>query len=283
MAHFVPTKKSFSADDTMTLLADQLNRYHGFLETVISGTDPRFQSEVWAQLCSRFNIQRAMPSPYHPQTDSQTESVNRTLEQMLRTYIQADKRDWEGLPPALELAYNSTHHSSTDISPLKVMIGENPVTAADLDIIRALPPTLTPPITKLFRQLCDRARSHILRAKWRQKYYADSKRRAMEYKVGNQVWLRSKHLPALNHCTMLEPRYRGPLTVAERVGKVAYPLALQPTCEGANVFHVSQLVSHYPREETQVPQEAQVGWPPVCKDAGNPTDQFIVDDIIGER
>ncbi|CDJ46850.1 Polyprotein, related [Eimeria brunetti] len=128
--------------------------------------DPRFQSEVWTQLCSRFNITRAMSSAYHPQTDGQTERVNRTLEQMLRTYIQADEREWEGLLPALELAYNTTSHSSTELSPFEIMIGENPLTAADLDIVRALAPTLTPPMTKLFRRLCDRAQGHILKAKW---------------------------------------------------------------------------------------------------------------------
>ncbi|CDJ50411.1 hypothetical protein EBH_0033500 [Eimeria brunetti] len=166
MAHFIPAKKSHSAADTVELLADRLIRYHGFPDVLVSDRDPCFQSEVWSQLCSRFNITRAMSSSYHPQTDGQTERVNRTLEQMLRTYIQADEREWEGLLPALELAYNTTSHSSTELSPFEIMIGENPLTAADLDIVGALAPTLTPPMTKLFRQLCDRAQSHILQAKW---------------------------------------------------------------------------------------------------------------------
>ncbi|CDJ62502.1 hypothetical protein ENH_00016550 [Eimeria necatrix] len=67
------------------------------------------------------------------------------------------------------------------------MSGENPLTAADLDIVGALAPTLTPPMTKLFRQLCDRAESHILKAKWQQKYYAETKRRAVEYVVGDKL------------------------------------------------------------------------------------------------
>ncbi|CDJ49851.1 Similar to Transposon MAGGYgagandpolgenehomologues, related [Eimeria brunetti] len=110
MAHFIPAKKSHSAADTVEVLADRLIRYHGFLNVLVSERDPRFQSEVWSQLCSRFNLTRAMSSSYHPQTDGQTERVNRTLEQMLRTYIQADEREWEDLLPALELAYNTTNH-----------------------------------------------------------------------------------------------------------------------------------------------------------------------------
>ncbi|CDI73708.1 hypothetical protein EPH_0027900 [Eimeria praecox] len=234
------------------------------------------------------------------QPDGQTERVNRTLEQMLRTYIQADEREWEALLPALELAYNTTSHSSTELSPFEIMIGENPLTAADLDIVGALAPTLTPPMTKLFRQLCDRAQGRTLKAKWRQKYYADTRRRDVEYKVGDQakwrqkyyadtrrrdveynvgdqVWLSSKHLPPLNHCSKFEPKFRGPFPVTERIGTVAYRLALPPTYEGHNVFHVSQLVLHQSRAPALVPQEAPVGWPPTRDADGNPTDQYLVD------
>ncbi|CDJ62822.1 LOW QUALITY PROTEIN: Similar to Transposon MAGGYgagandpolgenehomologues, related [Eimeria necatrix] len=192
MAHLIPAKKSFTAADTVELLADRLIRYHGFPEVHISDRDPRFHSDLWNQLCRRFNSKRCMSSSYHPQSDGQTERVNHTLEQMLRTYIISDEGEWERLLQALELAYNTISHSSTELSPFEVMIGENPLTAADLDIVDALAPTLTPPMTKLFRQLCDRAQSHILKAKWQQKYYADTKRRAVEYAVGDKVWLSSQ-------------------------------------------------------------------------------------------
>ncbi|CDJ50399.1 hypothetical protein EBH_0033310 [Eimeria brunetti] len=87
LAHFIPAKKSHSAADIVELLADLLIRYHGFPDVLVSDRDPRFQSEVWSQLCSRFNITRAMSSSYHPQTDGPTERVNRTLEQMPRRHI----------------------------------------------------------------------------------------------------------------------------------------------------------------------------------------------------
>lgn len=172
------------------------------------------------QLCARFHINQAMSSPYDPQTNGQTERVNRTLEQMLCTCIQPVEREWEGLLPALELAYNTTHHFSTELSPFEVMIGENPVTAADLDILRSISLILSLPMTKHFRQLCDRAREHILKTKRRQKFYADSKRRDVDYTIGDKVWLSAKQLPALNDCSKVKLRYRGPFTVTERIGKV---------------------------------------------------------------
>lgn len=51
------------------------------------------------------------------------------------------------------------------------MIGRTPLTAADLDLESVLAPTLTPPMTTIFKQVCDSAHNHILEAKWRQKLY----------------------------------------------------------------------------------------------------------------
>ncbi|CDJ30941.1 uncharacterized protein EMH_0062590 [Eimeria mitis] len=149
MAHFIPTKKSATTAEVIDILADRLVRYHGFPDVLISDRDPRFQSQMWQLLCQRFHIKRAMSSSYHPQTDGQTERLNRTLEQMLRTYVQTDESEWERLLPALELAYNTTSHSSTELSPFEVMIGQNPVTAAEIDIVGDLAPTVTPPMTKV--------------------------------------------------------------------------------------------------------------------------------------
>ena len=121
-----------------------------------------------------------------------TERINQTLEQMLRTYIQSDELEWERLLPTLELAYNCTNHSSTEHSPFEIMIGENPVTSENLDVIGQLSPTLWPPVTKLFHQLCDRPQSHICKAK-RPKLYADMKGREEEFMVGDLVWISSRN------------------------------------------------------------------------------------------
>ena len=284
MAHFIPTKESADKWDTVELLADRLIRYHGFPDVLISDRDPRFQSDVWQQLCKRFNIKRALSSPYHPQTDGQTERLNRTLEQMLRTYIQSDEREWESLLPALELAYNTTSHSATELSPFEVMIGQNPVTAADIDIIGSLTPTVTPPMTKLFRRLCDRAQAHILRAKWFQKSYYDSKHRDVEFQVGDMVWISSKNFPTDYSSSKLNPRYLGPFPILERIGKVAYRIELPSKyTDFHNVFHVSLLVKDRPRDPSMQSNEAAVGWLPVNDEQGNPTAEYEADYIMDQR
>ena len=68
----------------------------------------------------------------HPQTDGQTEVVNRTLSILLRTIIQKNLKNREDCLPFIELAYNRSVHSTTNFSPFEIVYGFNPLTPLDL-------------------------------------------------------------------------------------------------------------------------------------------------------
>lgn len=130
-------------------------------------------------------------------------------------------------------------------------------------------------MTKLFRQLCNRAQSHTSWMQNVQQKYC-TRRRAVEYAGDDKIWLNSKHRPASTSCPKFEPGYRGPFQLIERIGTIAYRFALPPTCECHDVFHVSQLVSHCPNSPVSAPQEADAGWPPVLDADSNPTEEHEV-------
>ena len=58
--------------------------------SIVSDRDPTFTSQFWKELMQLQGIELAMSSAYHPQTDGQTEVVNKSLEQYLRAFA-ADK------------------------------------------------------------------------------------------------------------------------------------------------------------------------------------------------
>ena len=79
----------------------------------------------------------------------------------------------------------------------------------------------------------------------RQKSYADMKRKDIRYEIGEKVFLKVspwKKVMRFGKKGKLNPRFIGPYKVIEKVGPVAYRLALPPDLEKIhNVFHVSML------------------------------------------
>ncbi|KAL5577107.1 hypothetical protein UlMin_018806 [Ulmus minor] len=82
-------------------------------------------------------------------------------------------------------------------------------------------------------------------AQSRQKSYANTRRRPLEFEIGENVFLKiapMKGVMRFGKKGKLSPRFIGPYEILERVGKVAYRLALPPDLSKVhNVFHVSML------------------------------------------
>ena len=86
---------------------------------------------------------------------------------------------------------------------------------------------------------------HLLKAQSRQKSYADVRRRPLEFDVGDHVFLKvmpKRGVVRFDKRGKLSPRFIGLFEILERVGTVAYRLALLPNMSGDHeVFHVSML------------------------------------------
>jgi hypothetical protein len=83
----------------------------------------------------------------------------------------------------------------------------------------------------------------------RQKNYADKGRTHREFKVGDHVFLKIKSKRSsmkLGNFSKLAVRYRGLFEIIERIGPVAYMLALPTSMCIHNVFHVSLLKIYVP-------------------------------------
>jgi hypothetical protein len=68
----------------------------------------------------------------HPQTDGQTEVVNRTLSTILRAILKTNFKLWEEYLPHIEFSYNRSVHSTMKVSLFQIVYGFNPRTPIDL-------------------------------------------------------------------------------------------------------------------------------------------------------
>ena len=71
-----------------------------------------FESAILAQTLEAFGITKSRTTAYHPQGDGMVECFNRSLLQLLRTYV--DKQEeWEKCLPLVLYAYRTATHAST--------------------------------------------------------------------------------------------------------------------------------------------------------------------------
>ena len=88
-------------------------------------------------------------------------------------------------------------------------------------------------------------KENLVVARHRMKLNADRHRRELEFMVGDYVYLRLQPFRQMSIRTRghmkLSPRFYGPYQIVERLGKVAYRLALPDHSRIHPVFHVSQL------------------------------------------
>jgi hypothetical protein len=87
--------------------------------------------------------------------------------------------------------------------------------------------------------------SNLKAAQSRQKSYADKRRKALQFKVGDFIYLRVSPTQGIQRFGIkgqLAPRYVGPFEILETCGPVAYRLQLPPQLAAIHdVFHVSQI------------------------------------------
>ena len=106
MAHFIPCHKSDDAVHIADLFFQEIIRLHGMPSTIVSDRDAKILSHFWRTLWNKLGTKLLFSITCHPQTDGQTEVVNRTLSTMLRAILKRNLKMWEQCLPHVEFAYN---------------------------------------------------------------------------------------------------------------------------------------------------------------------------------
>lgn len=245
MAHFIPCKKVDDASHVADLFFKEIVRLHGLPRSIVSDRDSKFLSHFWRTLWSKLGTKLLFSTTCHPQTDGQTEVVNRTLGTLLRTVLRKNLKTWEACLPHVEFAYNRVVHSTTNCSPFEVVYGFNPLTPLDL---------LPMPNVSVFKhkegqakadyvkKLHERVKDQIERKNKSYAKQANKGRKKVVFEPGDWVWvhMRKERFPEQRK-SKLQPRGDGPFQVLERINDNAYKVELPGEYNVSSTFNVSDL------------------------------------------
>ena len=243
-AYFITMKHPFTAKQVATTFIEKIISKHGVPKSIVSDRDKVFISHFWKELFTTMGTKLKRSTAFHPQTDGQTERVNQCLETYLRCFCNEQPQRWHKFIPWAELWYNTTFHSSIRSNPFKIVYGRQPPPILSYGTRKTQNDEVE--IMLKERDLALNAlKENLHLAQNRMKKWADTKRRELKFKVGDEVYLklrpyRQRSL-ARKRCEKLAPKFYGPYTIIEEIGEVAYRLKLPPEASIHDVFHISQL------------------------------------------
>ncbi|KAH9295309.1 hypothetical protein KI387_038897, partial [Taxus chinensis] len=122
-AHFLSIPKIHTAAEVADWFFQEIFRLHGMPKNIVSDRDNTFLSMFWQELFKLSGTELTPSTSYHPQTDDQTEIVNKWVEGYLRNYVSGQQRAWVKWLHLGEYCYNTTYHMSITMSPFMALYG----------------------------------------------------------------------------------------------------------------------------------------------------------------
>ncbi|KAG7536840.1 Ferric reductase NAD binding domain [Arabidopsis suecica] len=245
MENFIPCHKTDDASNIADLFFKEIVRLHGMPRTIVSDRDTKFLSYFWKTLWSKLGTKLCFSTTCHPQTDGQTEVVNRTLGTLLRTVIKKNLKSWEDCLPHVEFAYNHAVHSTTCFSPFQLVYGFNPLTPLDLT-----PLPLSERVSmdgkkkaELVKLMHEKAKQNIEHKTEQYRKQANKGRNKKTFEPGDLVWiyLRKERFPEERKSKLL-PRVDGPFTILEKINDNAYKIDLQGKYSVSSSFNIADII-----------------------------------------
>lgn len=187
--HFLSLKHPYTAVTVAQLFLDHITKLYGMPEKIISDRDPLFLSNFWKELFRVHKITLAHSTAYHPQSDGQTEVLDRCLETYLRCFTLEAPTTWAKWLPLAQLWYNTSHHSSLKMSPYQALFGRPPP-----DYIHYHPKdSSNQAVDSVLRErevAVQLLKSNLVKAQERMKAQADKHHSEKNYAVGDWVYLK---------------------------------------------------------------------------------------------
>jgi RNase H-like domain found in reverse transcriptase/Integrase zinc binding domain/Integrase core domain/Chromo (CHRromatin Organisation MOdifier) domain len=288
--HFIPIKSTITAVECAEVFKDNIFKLHGMPRVIVSDRDSKFTSLFWKQFCTILGIKQVLSTPFHPQTDGQSEVANKSIETMLRAYVDGRQSDWQQYLSLMEYAYNDSVHTGTGFTPFFLEYGVDPLTPLALINKAGLKQQTEGAQGKIhaavytctkIQQSLGEAKLAIQKAQSKQQKAIDSRHSTVTFKQGDQVMLATRHLylPWAGKSRKLRHPWVGPFSIVAMMGDNAAKLELPATMKCHPVQNVSKLKHWKESPERFIGRQG----PPATTLFDDGHEEYSVEEILAKR
>ncbi len=216
----------------------------------------QFEADLFQGMCDLLGIKKTRTTPLHPQSDGQTERMNRTLLDILSKLAKDEPRQWDVQLPFAMASYRSSCHSTTEETPNRLMLGREVSTPVSLLILPPQHQVEKHPWVKdlqnNFQQVHERVVINTRRAHRTQKRGFDRRQKGYFFEPEDQVWLYEPR-PVPGRPRKLDAsRWGGPYVVCERLSNATYKIR-RPNSSSTRVVNVDRLTPYVCRDTQRLP------------------------------
>ena len=233
--HVIPTTSTIDAEGAARLYVNNVFTLHGLSKSIVSDRDPRFTSAFFKEVFATLGVKLRMSTANHPQTDGQTERMNRVVKDTLRAFVNHRQTNWDELLPLGQFAINNSFQTSTGESPFFLNSRQHTITRSTLVDCRTRADSVNIDNTphnwlQHLEEALRLAKDALTAAQARQAFYSDKGNTEMHLEVEDLVLIHRDFLitPEARDrpSDKLRPRWYGPFKVLEKVSSNAFRVDL---------------------------------------------------------
>ena len=222
---------------------------HGVPRVIVSDRGKEFLNSVMKDLTDFMGISHSPTSAYHPQSNAQAETYNKTMIRYLASQLDNQNTlDWEELLPPMMFCYNTHIHRATDESPFFLTYLHSPrLPYFDLQKPRKL--YKQDALTDAFKNLrlsFNHVRDNLKDAQDMREQYFNRKADDRQFKVGQLVLVKFPQYP-LGINKKFYKQWKGPYRVVRVLSRLNLKVALENGKKSITV-HVDRVRALSPKD-----------------------------------
>ncbi|CAF4811805.1 unnamed protein product, partial [Rotaria magnacalcarata] len=190
---FAKASPTNTAQDTARILMEEIILVHGSPDTIITDQGTNFKNELLQAISNLTGCKHIFSTPYHPQTNGQTERWNSTFVTQIAKYCNTDLNNWDTFLPSIVYAYNNGIHSSTGISPYQLAFGRrqrHPFNPPATTFVFSKPHDYWTQVIQYRNAALKQAKQHIIHQQEQSKIRFDKNRPHPNFVLGDLVWMK---------------------------------------------------------------------------------------------